>query len=517
MDILLGTDLRRLLRTRVLPLVAVTVLALLVRRYDAPGVLALLIVAGASVPLLLRPETATLAVIFALYLNVPAIAHRLHGVPLFAAASLPLLLTLPLAQQLILRRERPVIDRTFLLMLLFFAVLLTSAVLVARDKAIAVQRSSTFVTEGLALYWLMINLIRRWATLRRVIWTLLAAGALLGSLSLYQAITGSYDQHFGGLAQRNVIPEVTDDQEELAPPVALPREEFRGEDRAAGPLDDGSPNRYAQIMIVLIPLALALARSERSRSLRLYAAAAGAIILGGVLLSYSRGAFLMLVVLLFVLVLLKWIRPVRLLVALLALGILVRLVAPSYLDRMGSLTTAKDLISDAPAVEADGSIRGRATEMLAALQAFLDHPVLGVGPGQYAPLYSMEYQQMDPDLKFRDIWKPRRAHTLYFELAAETGIIGLSIFMAIVLLLLRELWRLRRHLYESRPELSHYATAFGLSIVAYLGTAVFLHFAYERYYWLLLGVAGAAVRLMRSEAEHGRTRQAPGASSLHTA
>ena len=134
--------------------------------------------------------------------------------------------------------------------------------------------------------------------------------------------------------------------------------------------------------------------------------------------------------------------------------------------------------------------------MLAAFNAFADHPIVGVGPGQYTPLYSVEYQQ-SLETKFRNLRHARRGHTLYFELAAETGVIGLVTFLAIPLLLLAELWRLRRRYMDRSPELAHLATAFWLSIAAYLGTAVFLHLAYERYYWFLIALTAAAVKIMK--------------------
>ena len=48
-----------------------------------------------------------------------------------------------------------------------------------------------------------------------------------------------------------------------------------------------------------------------------------------------------------------------------------------------------------------------------------------------------------------------------------------------------------------------------MSIVVYLGCGLFLHLAYERYFWFLLGTAGAALQLMRQEARRSlRTPQA---------
>ena len=45
---------------------------------------------------------------------------------------------------------------------------------------------------------------------------------------------------------------------------------------------------------------------------------------------------------------------------------------------------------EAPAKRSDTSMRGRATENLAALNIFLDHPMLGVGPGQ-TQMYTAKY------------------------------------------------------------------------------------------------------------------------------
>jgi O-antigen ligase len=130
--------------------------------------------------------------------------------------------------------------------------------------------------------------------------------------------------------------------------------------------------------------------------------------------------------------------------------------------------------------------------MLAALAAYTDHPVLGVGPGQYATYHSVRYQGL-PEISIREIPIPRRAHSLYLEIAAETGTVGLAIFMAIPLLLLLDLGRLRRALLPWRPDLAHLAAGFTLMLLAYLGTGVFLHLAYERYYWVMIALAASVV------------------------
>src|SRR5690606_23556024 len=101
------------------------------------------------------------------------------------------------------RRERTRSDRTLALMVVFLCVLLLAS-LGAPDKDIALYRVFTYVTEGVLLYWLIINAVTTRAALRSVTWSLLAAGTFLASLSIYQTVTRSYEQQFGGFAERKL-------------------------------------------------------------------------------------------------------------------------------------------------------------------------------------------------------------------------------------------------------------------------------------------------------------------------
>ncbi|MFQ6115536.1 MAG: O-antigen ligase family protein, partial [bacterium] len=311
--------------------------------------------------------------------------------------------------------------------------------------------------------------------------------AMLGSMTLDQEVTGSYHQTFGGLAQRH-----NEGDDELL----QTRTKERAWNRAGGPI--GSVNRYGQIMIVVLPLALFRFWDERSLKLRALAAAATLLILSGVLLTYSRSSFLTLLFLLVIMTLMRYIRLHQVLITAAVFIIMITFAAPNYLMRMESLRGVQGLFSKKTSARPDAITLGRVTEMLAALNVFLDYPILGVGPGQYTKYYSVEYMN-DPDIALRRIAKNRRAHTLYFELAAETGLIGIISFMAIVLTLMYQLWQARRRWLQSRPDMANMATAFLLSITAYLSTGVFAHFSYQRYYWLLLALAGAAIQIFRSE------------------
>ncbi|MEE9395932.1 MAG: O-antigen ligase family protein, partial [Methylococcales bacterium] len=154
------------------------------------------------------------------------------------------------------------------------------------------------------------------------------------------------------------------------------------------------------------------------------------------------------------------------------------------------------------------AITGRTTEMLAALHVFLDHPILGVGPGQYNKFYSVKYQT-NPDIAFRYLNYPRRAHSIYTEIPAELGILGFIVFMAIGFVNLHQLWLIRVQTLHYYPEIANLSSAFLMGIAAYFMTAIFLHFSYQRYYWLLLAISGAAIQIFKKELDNNTANPEP--------
>lgn len=455
--------------------------------------------------IVIKPEIATLYVIALLFTNIPALASQFHGVPKMVAGTFTLLLCIPLGVYIFARREKLKFDFIMILITLFLTVSIISS-LFAIDKDIAIGWIVTLILEGLVLYFLIINVVRDLAVLKKVVWVMIISASLLGTLSLYQELSHSYKNDFGGLAQRNLEADSSPGDLNNSNKGAMhDRDNVRTMDRAGGPL--GGPNRYAQVMLVVFFLALFQFWGVRKLNLRIPAALTLVLILSGVLLTYSRGAFVTLGLLLLLLAVMRYIKIYQIVGTVVILFVLISIASPGYMARMGSIGGIQGLFSKDSEQQPDAVTRGRTTEMLAALMAFLDHPLLGVGPGQYAPYYSMEYQ-MDPDIALRYISKSRRAHILYFELAAETGIVGFLLFMAIVSTLIYRLWFVRKRWRDTRPDLANIATSVMFGILAYLGTAVFLHLAYQRYLWLFLGIAGAVIHIEKSlSREEGEEQQ----------
>lgn len=468
----------------------------------APGLALLAAAAGiAGIAAVAWPEVATLGVVAAVWLNVPALAVDWWGVPQIAGAMFPFLLLVPLAYGH-LRRERPVVNRVFVLIVLLLAAEVVSTML-AGHQGPALSKLKEFLLEGVVLYWLVINVVRTPLTLRRAIWALLAAGAFLSLVTIYQQLKADYYRPLLGFGQ-------------------VDSAYFRGQDdvaRLAGPL--GDPNYYAQILLPIVPLGLVMARREVGRA-RLLAGGVAGLVLVAIAFTYSRGAALALVIVLATLTLLGYVRGRHLLAVAVAVG-LVLLLVPAYRSRVETLGTIGGATAKAgQETSADQSTRSRATEMGAAGLAFLSHPLFGVGPDGF-PFYYQEYAQR-VGIEVRDTaarsgadagqLPQREAHDLFVGIAADLGLAGLAAFVAILYLSARDLLRARRRWLARRPDLAALADALFTALLAYVVAGLFLSLAFQRYLWLLLALAGAAggLALRDGAARAAPARGAPRAS-----
>lgn len=426
------------------------------------------------------PEASTLLVVFILYTNSAAIAVEFHGVPFIVGASFIGLLIIPLSYYVLVRRETIVLPSTMVLLILLSAVRLVGAV-TAKHPDIAMQELMALVVEGALLYFLIINVVRTPETLRRVIWTLVAAGALISLAPLYQQATGDFDNNIGGFGQMSNAAFNIDSGADSGPV----------QPRLAGSV--GEQNRFAQVMLMLFPLALFRWRGEQHQGLKLFAIVATGLITLAVVLTFSRGAAVGMVAVLFTMAFFRYIQFKHLLWVLAGLSLLL-LAIPQYGTRMAKLGGVV-AVADSSAGTADGSLQSRFTEMGAAILVYLDHPIIGVGPG----MFRYHYRDYAEQIGLRVFAKGRRSHSLYLDLAAETGTTGLLLFSTTVLITLRDLLSSYRRWRTTWPEQANIAASFILVIVAYLTTAIFLHSAYIRFFWLMMALAYAASHVVQEK------------------
>lgn len=419
-------------------------------------------------------DRATYFVMFVVYSNLAAVAVRYHSVPGIAANGLIGLLAIPLAYYAFIRREGLLLGSSFPWVAGLACVQLVGAVS-AREPHWAWEGLQTFLTEGVVLYLLVVNVVRTKETLKGATWALLAAGCLMGAVPLYQQVTGTFENEYGGLAQTGGEPGFeTGDGDDV---------QFR----LAGTI--GEKNRFAQVMLVLLPLALFRVRAASTPSILLASLLSLGLAGTGAFLAFSRSSIIAVGM---VVVFAAWQRHVPRMRVVIAFVLLTcaLLLSPQYRMRLASLGELGGLFSSGKHSQADGAMKGRATEMGAAALVFVDHPLVGVGPGQFK-YYSREYGER---IGLRALAPERQAHCLPLDVAAENGLLGFACLFGMLTLLIARLTH-RMNALADQPGPQSLVAGYLYMLLTYLTTGLFLHFAYIRYFWLMVGLSDAALHV----------------------
>lgn len=454
---------RKYLYSLVLAVVLGAAIGVVVGHVEAYLLLALPVGLLAAALTFLNPEQGLLIFVFITYIRLSDILVNNYGLPSLARAII-LLLGMSILGRWVVLKEIPTGWLRPALMVAAYGMIVFGSLFYADDFSRAMEAASDFWKDGLIAV-LMVLLIQDRGTFRRVIWVLIAAGILLGGISVHQYLTGNFSTDYLGFAEAPLL-NITSGTEGR---------------RISGPL--GDPNYYAQIMVFLFPLALNRFLFESSRALRLLAGFASLVIGMTVVFTFSRGGAVALLIALMAMVVYHPPRLKYSILIVLALYAVFLMLPPTYTQRLGTLT---DLVGSEEASAAEVSFRGRVSEVMSAWYMFRDHPILGVGVRNYPVLYQ-EYSReigLDPRAE------ARQPHNLYLEVAAETGLLGLLVFGFILFSVFRSVQRARTTLQEEgEKDLRRLVEAFSSGLIGYLGAAMFIHGAYPRYFWLLAGIA----------------------------
>jgi len=253
----------------------------------------------------------------------------------------------------------------------------------------------------------------------------------------------------------------------------------------------GNPNDMALNMVAFLPLAI-IVMLWRGRPLVRGTLAIGTLALvAAIIFSKSRGGTLGLLAM--IAVLLYQVRRVRpsVAVAVIVAGLVtIPLLPSSFTQRMSSIMNPEEDIT--------GSREARKRLMREAYQAYLDHPVFGLGAGQFH-----NYNPADRE----EVW--HEAHNAWLQVASELGTGGLLVFTVIVgsgfVAGLQGVAAVRRSrprrtrrsrepaaLIARRDRLQLYASAVLASLTGWVVAAMFASVAY---YWTLYLVLGLAITL----------------------
>lgn len=130
----------------------------------------------------------------------------------------------------------------------------------------------------------------------------------------------------------------------------------------------------------------------------------------------------------------------------------------------------------------------------AAWSMFLDHPIFGVGVGNYY-WECGSYQRVFSG----------RAHMTYLEIMAELGIIGFLIFLKI----LHSVFKALKKISSNSKELSSYATGLHVGLMGFLVAALFLHSQQDKNLWFVIFMAAALDNIYKKQRDKNPTPQEP--------
>lgn len=192
------------------------------------------------------------------------------------------------------------------------------------------------------------------------------------------------------------------------------------------------PNPYAGYLGMLIPLGVGLLLTGPPRGVRVFAAAACILGSAAVLMSLSRGAWVGIALGLASMMLL-WNHRTAILLAVAAIAA-TPIAALAFLnvlpDEVSSrLATALDYfrfvdVTQETVTSQNWAVIERVAHWQAALDMISQNPLLGVGGGNYPAVYEWYAVPGWPEAL-------GHAHNYYLNIAAETGILGLLVYLAI--------------------------------------------------------------------------------------
>jgi putative inorganic carbon (hco3(-)) transporter len=276
-----------------------------------------------------------------------------------------------------LRRNEIVRLPATMMIAVLFGLVVGLSLIVSTDVAGGMTKAFRYVFFIVFLF-LAIQMIDSRETLMRVLRVLCAATALAALYGVIQFVTGKVE-------------------------------------RASGPIPD--PNDFAYMTAAVIPIAIFLAREDRGR--RGFWLAAALLLFGATLATLSRGALLGLGALLLWAIVTRRIGftgTVWIVVAALALvGVALTLWSGVINERLNE----KNKIGAA-------NVESRAAFWSAAERMAIDHPFLGVGPGQFST-EAKNYVRNSP-IALED----PLVHNSYLEILAEDGPFALLLFLGML-------------------------------------------------------------------------------------
>jgi len=257
----------------------------------------------------------------------------------------------------------------------------------------------------------------------------------------------------------------------------------------------GDQNEFAALLLVMVPLSVLNVIIAKNKIYKLFALVISVTITLGVILTYSRGAFLALcIMLVFAIFKLSTgnnrikILAITIPCMIAAFALLYYFFADDIVARMETLS----VLASKETVKKDASLNLRYYfyfEM--APKVISEHPILGVGLRQV--IFHNPYHYV--------------THNTYLEVLTATGILGFIPFILIIYLTFKELRIVEKSKGSDNFYLRSYATALELGFLAYLFAGLFVSVDMNKMLWLTISISAVVFNLykIQGQAKYGPT------------
>ena len=381
-----------------------------------------------------------------LLLEFPAAYRVLHLPKVFGV--------LTLISWFIHRKGQPVqLPLQFWLMLLFFAVICLSRGL-AGTSPFEAKPPQEFL-KFCVLFFLIVNVIDTEKDLREVMWVLIMVSVCMVLYHYYHYKTG-WRSIF-------VVPNF------------------------------GTLNRngFAITLASLVPFAYVFLRERKPILIKGLLAFSLFFFIVGIILTYSRGGFLALCIALASLILYDRSKARPIFLVLILSALIIPRLSEKYFNRISTIINYHQ--------EASAMIRVATNK--AALNMVKRHPLFGVGAGNF-PYTFFDYT---PDDLKKWVEPGINSHNLTLQVASETGIIGLVIFLLLVIKTLIDAMKLRKLClqHEKFESLANVASALGIGLFTYFMAKQTGQGAYYGYIHVFIPLTVAAKQIFHLEEVSG--------------
>lgn len=177
-----------------------------------------------------------------------------------------------------------------------------------------------------------------------------------------------------------------------------------------------SPNIFGSLNLLALPVTFSLARTAEGKRVKAMYYVLCAFMVGALAFTYSRGAWLGAVCAIGIYVLVK---NKKLVVPAILFGILILIFVPAIRNRLLFMFTSTYLSSSMKA--------GRLIRWLTALDILKEHPLTGLGLGQFGGAVAMNNGLST--LVNGEVVNTYYMDNYYLKIAVEAGIIGLAVFL----------------------------------------------------------------------------------------